>query len=437
MEAYALCKLTIIMANTRLFGLEFNFNPLNIIHVHLFEFIGCLPGNSILINMNFIFFSIQFPDTNVPFCQRLSEAGANVLGIGDAGYDALDQELKSSMTEYYRVNDLGNYDEVLRSVGYFTHKYGKIDRFESLNEHWLELEASIRGDFNIPGIRPDYIENIKRKSRMKQFFKKSGVDIIPYIKNANLQKATKFALEQGFPIIIKPDKGSGASMTYRISSEEELKHFFETAPGDMDFIAEDYIEGDMYTYDGLVDREGNILFDSCTLYGQSVMDVVNTGSHMHYISLPSVPDEIKEIGSKVVEAFGVGEKFFHLEIFRSEDGRLIPLEMNMRPPGAWMTDAINFSHDTDIYRAWANLVVHGKADVPGNGKYFTAFANRRDARNYLFSHDDILERLNGKVVKYAPIAPIFSKGMGNHGYQFRAETREDVEEMLALIQKEK
>jgi len=104
-----------------------------------------------------------------------------VLGVGDTDYHSLNERLRSSLTEYYKVSDLENYDEVLRAVGYFTHKYGKIDRFESLNEHWLELEARIRTDFNIEGVKLDEVQDIKRKSRMKHFFEISGVKTIRYI----------------------------------------------------------------------------------------------------------------------------------------------------------------------------------------------------------------------------------------------------------------
>ena len=87
--------------------------------------------------MNFIFFSPHFPQNSTEFCFSLKEAGANVLGIGDADYETLNDRLKNSLTEYYKVSDMENYDQVLRAVGFFTHKYGKIDRFESLNEYWL------------------------------------------------------------------------------------------------------------------------------------------------------------------------------------------------------------------------------------------------------------------------------------------------------------
>lgn len=121
--------------------------------------------------MNFIFISPHFPTNFENFIIRLRENGVNVLGIADEQYNNLSDNLKANLTEYYRVNDLENYNEVLRACGYFTHKYGKIDRIESHNEHWLELDAKLRTDFNVFGFHNEDIDKIKRKSEMKKFFK--------------------------------------------------------------------------------------------------------------------------------------------------------------------------------------------------------------------------------------------------------------------------
>src|ERR1700752_1263044 len=45
--------------------------------------------------VNFVFFSPHFPTNGAEFCDRLKKAGATVLGIGDAPYDALGPKLKT------------------------------------------------------------------------------------------------------------------------------------------------------------------------------------------------------------------------------------------------------------------------------------------------------------------------------------------------------
>ncbi|MBQ5408056.1 MAG: hypothetical protein IIU12_06385, partial [Prevotella sp.] len=99
--------------------------------------------------MNFVFISPHFPHTYWQFCQRLSQNGVRVLAIADVHYDLLQPELKESLTEYYRVDSLENYDEVYRGVAYFAYRYGRIDWIESNNEYWLEQDARLRTDFNV------------------------------------------------------------------------------------------------------------------------------------------------------------------------------------------------------------------------------------------------------------------------------------------------
>ncbi|MCD7829947.1 MAG: carbamoylphosphate synthase large subunit, partial [Clostridiales bacterium] len=90
--------------------------------------------------MNFVFVSPQFPDCYRHFCQRLKGNGVNVLGIGDCPYALLHPELKASLTEYYKVDTMEDYDQMLRAVAYFTFRYGKIDYLESNNEYWMEQD---------------------------------------------------------------------------------------------------------------------------------------------------------------------------------------------------------------------------------------------------------------------------------------------------------
>ena len=108
--------------------------------------------------MNVIFLSPHFPPHFFHFCMNLKMAGANVLGIGDEPYDKLSEDVRGALTEYYQVDDMHNYDALVRACGFFTHRYGKIDRLDSLNEYWLSTEARLRDDFNIFGVRGNEID---------------------------------------------------------------------------------------------------------------------------------------------------------------------------------------------------------------------------------------------------------------------------------------
>ena len=125
--------------------------------------------------MNVVFLSPHFPPSLYLFCARLRELGATVLGVADAPYESLRPELREALTEYYRVPDLHDLDALVRALGHFTHRHGKLDRIDSLNEYWLETEARLRTEFNIPGLRVETIGRVKRKSAMKRVFERAGV----------------------------------------------------------------------------------------------------------------------------------------------------------------------------------------------------------------------------------------------------------------------
>lgn len=386
--------------------------------------------------MNFVFFSPHFPATGSDFCDRLKKAGATVLGIGDAPYDSLDKKLRGALSEYYLIPDMEDYDRVHRAIGHFIHKWGRIDRFESLNEHWLDLEAGIRTDFNIWGIRLDYVQNIKKKSRMRAAFRKAGVPVIAQKKTSERAGAMEFIRRVGFPIVVKPDSGAGAAHTYKISNQGELDEFFRIKPEGVSFVMEEFIDGLVVTFDGLVNRDGEILFAASTKYDDSIMDVVNKNKHMSYVCRPYIPAEVEETGRRIVKAFDLKERFFHIELFEHKDGRLLALEVNIRPPGGYMTDAINYSYDIDIYAEWANMVVNNCVSGDFKGKYFTAYASRKDHYNYRHSHEDVLAALGDKVVRHNAIEPIFSRAMGNYAYQLRSTDPSTLREAVNYIHQE-
>lgn len=387
--------------------------------------------------MNFVFFSPHFPANGADFCDRLKKAGATVLGIGDAPYDALDGKLKQALSEYYRVADMEDYEPVFRAIGHFIQKWGRIDRFESLNEHWLELEANIRTDFNIYGTKLDFVKNLKRKSRMRAFFRKSGVETIAQRKCSDRAGAMTFIRRVGYPVVVKPDSGSGASNTFKISNAKELDQFFRDKPEDVTFVMEQFIEGLVVTYDGLINRDGEVVLAASHRYDQSVMDVVNKDRHMSYTCFPRIRPVVEEAGRKILKAFDVRERFFHIELFETRDDRIIALEVNMRPPGAWMTDAINYTFDIDVYAAWADMVVKDAAGGPYEGKYFTAYASRKRHIDYSHSHGDVLAAHRDKIVHHQPIEEVFSRAMGNYAYQMRSKDQADLREAVAYIHAEK
>ena len=383
--------------------------------------------------MNIIHFSPHFPDNYYAFSAALRRLGATALGIGDAPYDGLRPELKAALTEYYQVRSMEDYDQVLRAVGHFTHRHGKMDRIDSFNEHWLDLEARVRTDFNLFGLRTEGIETVKRKSRMKERFIHAGVPVARGLVISGPAEAREFIGEVGYPVVAKPDRGVGALHTYKIANEADLGRFFSMKPA-LDYIMEEFISGDICSFDGLTDRDGRVVFSTGHAYMQGIMETVNEDDHIYYYSYRDIPGDLEAAGLSTVRAFDIRERFFHIEFFRThQDGRIVALEVNLRPPGGYTTDMFNYANDIDIYQEWANVVVLNEFKARYDRKYHCCYIGRKDNKHYVHAHEQVLDRLQGLLVHHTAVSGVFRAAIGDYGYIVRSADLAEIREAIAFV----
>ena len=392
--------------------------------------------------MNFVFISPNFPQTYWNFCERLRRRGVNVLGIGDAPYESLSPELKDNLTEYYHVSSMEDYDQPFRAVAWFSHKYGKIDWLESNNEYWLELDARLRTDFNITtGVQMKDIAKFKSKAAQKIYYAKGHVPTARQHKVTTPEEAKAFLQEVGYPVIVKPEVGVGAEATYKVGNDAELNAFFAVKPA-VPYVMEEFVTGDIYSYDAICDSHGKPLFESSAHFPPSVMDIVNGNLDMPYYVLPEVPDQLRERGRATLKAFGVKSRFVHFEFFRltkarkglGEVGDFVGLETNMRPAGGYTPDMMNYAHSTDVYTIWADMVVSDKRLRPESGDdHWCVYYGRRDNHTYTHSHEDVWARYGGQIAMCDRIPAAIAPDLGDRMYMAHVRSEQELQEYLKYL----
>ena len=381
--------------------------------------------------MNFIFVSPQFPHTYWEFCHRLKQNGVTVLGIGDTPYESLSNELKGSLDDWYYVPNMEDYDRMYRAVAFLASKWGRIDWIESNNEYWLAQDARLRTDFNVrTGIQTDHIDAIKEKSEMKRYYALAGVPSARQIKAAEGEETVRaFAEKTGYPVFAKPDIGVGANGTYKIDDSAALSAFFRDEREWQHYVVEEFVSGDIASYDAIVGQGGEPLFESMTMWPPSVADIVKGHLDLSYYVSP------------VVKAFGVFNRFVHLEFFvlgadrpgLGRKGDYVGLEVNMRPAGGYTPDMINFSHSIDVYKIWADMVAYGKSDVRPGEQYYCAFASRRDEHRYRHTHEEILSRYGKDMMMCERMQGIMVSAMGEQMYTVRLKTFDEMTEFDRFV----
>ena len=385
--------------------------------------------------MNFVFISPQFPQIFWNFCDRLKKNGINVLGIGDTPYDNLSQNVKDSLTEYYWLPTLEDYDGVFRAVAFYSFKYGKIDGLESNNEYWLEQDARLREDFNIPGMRPKELSVIKHKSGMKNFYAKAQGPCARFHLVTDLAESLAFIQNVGYPVIVKPDNGVGAVDTHKISNEDELRHFHETVSGHVQYIMEEFVPGDIYSYDAIIDSKGQPLLETGNHTMESIMDTVNNLSSSVFYIEKQIKEDLREAGRRCVAAFGVKSRFIHFEFFRltqdhaylGKKGTVVALEVNLRPSGGFTPDMINFAHSTNVYKIWADMVAFDRSKMPVGEHRFCACVGRRDGKHFRYSHEELAKRYAAQMCMMERLPAALAEAMGDQLFLAVFDTQEELD----------
>ena len=372
--------------------------------------------------MNFVFVSPNFPEAYRWFCIRLKENGVNVLGVGDCPYDQLHPELRAALTEYYKVDILENYDQVLRALGHFTANYGKIDWVESNNEYWLEQDARLRTDFNITtGLKAHEIGRYKSKQAMKEYYKKAGIPCARCLPVTDLAAALAFTHEVGYPVVAKPDNGVGAIATYKLKSDADVEAFFRDKP-DAAYLMEEFVPGVVTTYDGVCNSRGEVLFAASHITRNSIMDMVNEHVPTYYYVDKDVPADVEAAGKATLKAFGASSRFFHLEFFRltadkpglGKTGDIVALEVNMRPAGGYTPDMLNFSQSADVYQIWADMVAFDELRHRYDGPHsYCVYAGRRDENHYVLTLPELQQRCGGHARLFTRMPDALAGTMGN------------------------
>lgn len=391
--------------------------------------------------MNVVFISPHFPRHFYQFCLNLKIRGVTVLSIGDCPWEGIGPACQNALTDYRYVHSLEDYDAVYHAVADYIFHYGRIDYVESENEYWLELDARIRTDFNITtGPKLADMADMNHKSRMKAAYKRAGVPTARWTLPKSLRAAQLFAKKVGYPVIVKPDKGVGASSTYKLHDNDELAAFWESKDPTITFIEEECVPGHVETFDGITDRQKNVLFAASQCLPVSLMDAVNQDSDVvSYCQAPGA--DLEEAGRKVLQEFDTRNKFFHFEFFRLDEdkeglgkkGDIVGLEVNMRAPGGRIPDKMNFAYDTDVYAIWADSLIYDRCFMNGEFKHYITHVGRKNSIRYAHAYEEIRARFQGQIIEEMDVDPALAGEMGNHAYLLRADTLEERDDQVDFI----
>ena len=294
----------------------------------------------------------------VPGVQVVVVSSDPATSFGDAPIDG-----------HWQLADCLDVDALTAAVAEVGRRAGGVDRLLGILENLQVQLGEVRRRLGIPGIGPDVADNFRDKARMKAVFDAAGVPCARSRRVASGAEALGFATEIGYPFVAKPLAGAGARNTFRIDGDARLGEWLAASPptAEQPMLLEEFMTGQEHSFDSVM-IGGEMVWHSISRYLPSPLDVLEHPWIQWCVLLPRRIDDQGDVAAtagRALTALGLRDGLSHMEWFRRPDGTVAISEVGARPPGSQFMTLMSYAHDTDLYAAWARLVVDGVFDPPG------------------------------------------------------------------------
>jgi biotin carboxylase/GNAT superfamily N-acetyltransferase len=242
----------------------------------------------------------------------------------------------------------------------------------------VPVAARVAAELGLPGHPVAAADASRDKALMKEHFERAGVPIAPYTLARNEEDAVRWAADHGYPVVVKPVRGSASQGVIRADSERELRQAYRRlrrivlqqgldtgGRSDAEHLVEAYLDGTEVSVELLVSHgEPSVLcvFEKPQpLAGPFFEETI-------YVTPPRLArervEEIERLALRAVAALGLRHGPAHCEIRLSSSG-LFVLEIGARLIGGACSRVFRYVLDEDIHAQVIRLAMGDRLRPPG------------------------------------------------------------------------
>ncbi|MBS2961894.1 ATP-grasp domain-containing protein [Actinocrinis puniceicyclus] len=242
--------------------------------------------------------------------------------------------------------------EVRAAVSSLIEERGRPARVVALHEVDLDMAAELREELGVPGERLAGLAPFRDKLVMARRLAAAGVPVPATGPAPDHEAVRAFAAAHGWPVLVKPLRGTASAGVARLDSEADLAAY--SFPPDLAMLVQPYLPHEVLHVDGVYHGTG--------LGAWRASRYLNTclgftaGAPLGSVELDD-PRLLKAVGAftaEVLRAVSDGPRVFHLELFRSGPDsapELQVLEVGARPGGAEVPFVWREVHGIDLMEA--------------------------------------------------------------------------------------
>ena len=267
--------------------------------------------------------------------------------------------LKASFYKTIYAKDYLNTGEIT-SLAYKL--YEQIPYKGIIAPHEIDIlrAADMRQLLGLSGQLPDSARAFRQKTAMKKTLQQLGV-LVPHFQPLNSPTdLLDFMKKNSFPIVVKPDFGTGSQGVIILRNKEEVTTYLENGPnfqGDIheDLQAEVYVEGTMYHINGFF-GESDVIYSWPCIYPQQSIEMLSGNPASSYTLQASNPlvERLNTYAKNILKILPTPPHTpFHLEIFLTPKDEIVFCEIACRIGGkgvrqAW-TESLGISLSSLYY----------------------------------------------------------------------------------------
>ncbi|MGW7110568.1 ATP-grasp domain-containing protein [Streptomyces xanthophaeus] len=269
--------------------------------------------------------------------------------VGATGVRAARERI-AAMAE---VEDISSFEDLRAAVTRVVQQVGRpVDQIITLSEFTLDAVARVRQALGIPGPGPEEVAVYRNKVRMKELLAEAGLRVPHFAGCESVEQTLEFAGTCGYPLIVKPVDGAGSIGVHLIEDERALRALCGTQELEGNEI-EEFISGTVHHVDGFADADGKIVFQVVSRYLNDCLSFEG-GAPLGSVVLQrgELRARVEQFTQSCVTALGMRGMPFHLELFVTEAGELVFLEVAGRIGGGEVPYLIHKLFGVNLFEVW-------------------------------------------------------------------------------------
>ncbi|WP_326782062.1 ATP-grasp domain-containing protein [Streptomyces longwoodensis] len=267
----------------------------------------------------------------------------------------------------------------LRRRIHAVHAERSVDGFVATVDALVVPVATIAAEIGVPFTDARAAEAAKQKDRCRDILAAAGLDSTRHAVVSGFDEAAAFAARTGYPVVVKPARGSGSEGAHVVADPEQLRAVLAGEPAGGAYrtgiLVEEYLSG------RFVSAEIGLAHGRCLRLAVSERstwdrhEALETGTTIPAGITPLEHDRVMEFAEAVVGAMGLGLGIFHVEIMIGADGRPRLIELNPRIMGSCLPNLFRLAGGGDIFELLVRI--HLDEHIERGPTEFTRYATVR------------------------------------------------------------